>query len=146
MFHTKCTFVELCSVISICHLKRNFPSCLDGDCIFGGYILPTFQIFPCSDSDSALYWSWDFHCHFPVGIIVLIFYFCGHKCSGTENTVGREGWKERGREGGREGGRERGRERGMVIMGMVESFREKEGKEQKNGKKNAILSKNMPII
>ena len=32
-------------------------------------------------------------------------------------------------------------------MGMVESFREKEGKEQKkNGKKNAILSKNMPII
>ena len=48
---------------------------------------------------------------------------------------------ERGREGERE------RERGRVIMGMVESFREKEGKEQKkNGKKNAILSKNMPII
>ena len=84
---------------------------------------------------------------YPFGIIVLIFYFCGHKCSGTENTVGREGWKERGREGGRVGGREGERERGRVIMGMVESFREKEGKEQKkNGKKNSILSKNMPTI
>ena len=93
---------------------------------------------------------------FPCGIIVLILYFCGHKCSGTDNTVGREGWMERGREGGegwREEGRERGRERerererGRVIMGMVESFREKEGNEQKkNGKKNAILSKNMPFI
>ena len=35
---------------------------------------------------------------FPFGIIVLIFYLCGHKCSGIENTVGREGM-----EGEREG-------------------------------------------
>ena len=63
---------------------------------------------------------------------------------------GMDGKREGGRRGmerGREGERER--ERGRVIMGMVhvESFREKEGKEQKkNGKKNAILSKNMPFI
>ena len=51
---------------------------------------------------------------FPFGIIVLIFYFCGHKCSGTDITVGREGWMERGKdrgEGWREEGRGRGRER-----------------------------------
>ena len=42
---------------------------------------------------------------FPVGIIVLIFYFCGHKCIGTENTVERRGGREggEGRDGGREG-------------------------------------------
>ena len=34
-----------------------------------------------------------------------------------------------------------------MIKGMVESIREKEGKEQKmNGKKNAILFKNIPTI
>ena len=27
---------------------------------------------------------------FPFGIMVLIFYFCGHKCSGNENTEGME--------------------------------------------------------
>ena len=46
---------------------------------------------------------------FPFGIIVLIFYFCGHKCTGTENTLGRRGREggesgSEGREGGREGG------------------------------------------
>ena len=54
----------------------------------------------------------------------------------------REGGR-RGLEREREGERER--ERGTVIMGMVESFREKEGKEQKkNGKKNAICLKICP--
>ena len=32
---------------------------------------------------------------FPFGIMVLIFYFCGHKCSGNENT---EGMERKGRE------------------------------------------------
>ena len=59
---------------------------------------------------------------FPVGIIVLIFYFCGHKCIGTENTVERRG-------GGREdveregGGREGGRKGGMREGGMREGGR-----------------------
>ena len=53
---------------------------------------------------------------FPVGIIVPIFYFCGHRCSGTDNRVGREGWMERGREG-EEGWREEGRERGREREG-----------------------------
>ena len=127
----------LCSIISIWHLKRNVPSCFDGHCILGGYILPSFQIFPFSDSDSALYWSCDFHCYFPIWYYCPDFLHLWSQCSGTENTVGRKGrgGMDRGREGGK--GRRKGREGGKEGgKGGRESDKEKEGKEQKkNGEK-----------
>ena len=45
---------------------------------------------------------------FPFGIIVLIFYFCGHKCSGNENTEGME----------------KGRKINLWVVGMKKIYEE----------------------